>query len=319
MAKFQRETDLAQQAGDYSIDEHRAGDGYRWRYRRFVPAEPVKARVICVHGIQSHGGWYEHTCRVLSEAGFAVCFLDRRGSGLNEEARGDAPSFRRLLDDIVEFIQFEKSRPLGCGPLSKIEDSPVANVPVAHTPGSDLAFTFLLAISWGGKLAVALEGRHPGLIDGMVLLCPGFFPKVRPTLSQRLSIAWARLISPRRLFPVPLNDPELFTANPRWQKFIQEDALGLRQATARLLVESVRLDAYVRMSSVRIPVLLLLAQNDRIIDNIRTRRWVERFDSADKKIIEYAGAHHTLEFESNPEVFLTDLRRWLQNHIEIKK
>jgi alpha-beta hydrolase superfamily lysophospholipase len=283
---------LTPKIGDFSIEEHLAGDGYRWRYRRYVPAEPVRGRVVCIHGIQSHGGWYEQSCRYLSEAGFAVCFLDRRGSGLNQEARGDAPSFRRLIDDLAEFIQHESTLIAPALPL------------------------FLVALSWGGKLAVAMERRHPGLVNGLALLCPGFVPKVRPTLRQRLAIGLARLYSPRKLFPVPLNDPKLFTANLHWQKFIQDDELGLRQATARLLVESVRLDAYVRLASVRSPVLLLLAGDDRIINSARTRRFVENFNSPDKTIIEYAGAHHTLEFEPNPEVFLTDLRKWLMHQTE---
>src|SRR5260370_32540211 len=251
---------LAYQVGEYSIEEHQAGDGYRWHYRRFVAAAPVKARVIGVHGIQSHGGWYEQSCRYLSEAGFEVCFLDRRGAGLNQESRGDAPSFRRLLDDLDEFMQSELTR----------HDSALP--------------TFCMAISWGGKLAIGLERKHRGLVDGLALLCPGFFPKVRPSWREGLGIALARLFSPRKLFPVPLNDPELFTANPRWQKFIQEDTLGLRQATARLFIESVRIGVYVWFSSVGIPVLLLLAGNDRIIDNARTRPFVEGFDSADTKI-----------------------------------
>jgi alpha-beta hydrolase superfamily lysophospholipase len=294
MVQPSRETALAHQVGEYSIEEHQASDGYRWRYRRYVSAEPIKARIIGVHGIQSHGGWYEGSCRYLSEAGFQVCFLDRRGAGMNQESRGDAPGFRRLLDDVAEFLQAEVQ---------------------GHDP--DIP-TFLMAISWSGKLAVALERRHPGLVQGVALLCPGFFAKVRPPIGQRLGIVLARLFSPAKLFPVPLNDPELFTANPRWQKFIQEDTLGLRQATARLLVESVRLGAYVRMTSLRIPMLLLLAGNDRIIDNARTRRFVENFSSTDKKIIEYSGAHHTLEFEPNAEVYLRDLQNWLQDHIATK-
>jgi alpha-beta hydrolase superfamily lysophospholipase len=280
--------------GEHSIEEFLAGDGYPLRYRRYTAAEPVKARVVCVHGIQSHGGWYEQSCRNLSEAGFAVSFLDRRGSGLNQDSRGDAPSFRRLLDDLAEFIREELK--------ANSSSSPVP--------------LFLIGISWGGKLAVALERRHPGLVNGLALLCPGFFPKVRPSVSQRLSIALARLYSPCKLFPIPLNDPELFTANPRGQKFIQEDELGLRQATARLLVESVRLDAYVRLSEVNFPVLMLLAEQDRIIDNARTRRFVEKFATPDKTIIEYPGAYHTLEFEPDPTVFLADLRSWLLKHAE---
>src|SRR5688572_15805938 len=87
------------------IDTATASDGYCWRYRRYPPSGPARARVVCIHGIQSHGGWYTRSCRFLSQAGFEVAFLDRRGSGLNEPDRGDAPSFRRLLDDLVEFLQ----------------------------------------------------------------------------------------------------------------------------------------------------------------------------------------------------------------------
>jgi alpha-beta hydrolase superfamily lysophospholipase len=276
----------------FAIEEHTAGDGYRWRYRRFRPKGEARAEVVCIHGVQSHGGWYEHSCRRLSQGGFAVSFLDRRGSGLNEQARGDTPGFRRLLDDVAEYL-----------------------LPVRqHTSGKQV---FLLAISWGGKLAIALQRRHPGLVDGIILLCPGFFARVRPPLGQRLAILWSRLARPRRLFPIPLNDPQLFTANPRWLQFLREDPFRLHQATARFLIESVRLDGYVRFCRrhVRVPLLLLLAEKDRIIDNGRTRRFVERLPVADKEIIEYLGAHHTLEFEPEPEGFIRDMRTWLERRL----
>jgi alpha-beta hydrolase superfamily lysophospholipase len=249
---------------------------------------------VCLHGIQSHAGWYEHSCTALSEAGYEVSFLDRRGSGVNAEARGDASSFRRLVDDVAEFLADLRSR----RPIT-------SSVPI-----------FLLGISWGGKLAGALEIMHPGLIDGLALLCPGFQPRVRPSLRERVRIAIARLVSPSRLFPIPLSDAELFTATEKWQDFIRKDPLGLRQATARLLIESVRLDLYLRRrpEQIKIPVLLMLAEHDRIIDNGRTRRFVNQFASPDKEIFEYAGAAHTLEFEPDPNQFIADLRRWLDRH-----
>ena len=115
-------------------------------------------------------------------------------------------------------------------------------------------------------------------------------------------------------FPIPLNRPELFTATPRWQQFIRDDPLGLREATARLLFESVRLDGYLRFvpRHVRVPVLLLLAEKDRIIHNAPTRAYVQRFASSDQQVIEYPGAHHTLEFEPDPDRFIDDLQRWLE-------
>ena len=57
--------------------------------------------------------------------------------------------------------------------------------------------------------------------------------------------------------------------------------------------------------------LLMLAELDRIIDNDRTRRYVERFKSPNKEVIEYPKAHHTLEFEPEPDFFIDDLLRWL--------
>jgi alpha-beta hydrolase superfamily lysophospholipase len=269
------------------VATYRAGDGYLCRYRHYA-AETPRAHVVCVHGIQSHGGWYTYSCRRLADAGFDVSFLDRRGSGLNEQARGDAPGFRRLLDDIAKFL-----RPLR---------APAPSLPV-----------FLLAISWGGKLAAALQGRHPGLVEGLALLCPGFCPRVGPTAGERLAILWARLTAPGRLFPVPLSDPALFTATPPWQDFIRHDPLALRRATARFLVESARLDGYLRWaaSRVRVPALVLLAEHDRIIDNARTRVFVNRFACPDRQVIEYPAAHHTLEFEPDPDRFVNDLVGWL--------
>jgi alpha-beta hydrolase superfamily lysophospholipase len=289
---------LADVAATPAIETFQAGDGYGWKYRRYLPPAQPRAHVVCIHGIQSHGGWYRYSCSRLSQAGVLVDFLDRRGSGLNDKQRGDAPSFRRLLDDLAEFIRETRS------------GSPLTT---HHSPLP----VFLVAISWGGKLGVALQRRHPELVDGLALLCPGFFPKVLPTLGQRLGIVWSRLVAPERLYPIPLNHPELFTDTPRWQQFLREDPLALHQATARLLIESVRLDGYLRWtpSHVVVPVLVMLAEKDRIIDNAPTRRFVEKFAAADKQVIEYPGAHHTLEFEPEPDKFITDLVRWLEAKI----
>jgi alpha-beta hydrolase superfamily lysophospholipase len=278
-------------APTWSLESFTAGDGYRWHYRLYPAAGAPRAQVVCIHGIQSHAGWYQYSCERLARAGYAVSFLDRRGSGRNELARGDTPGFRRLLDDIAEFLKDLRTR----------------------EPGLP---TFLLAISWGGKLGVALQMRHPGLVDGLALLCPGFCPLVKPTWAERLGILWARLTAPGRLFPVPLDDPELFTATPRWQQFLREDPLALHRATARLLVESVRLDGYLRWARrrVRVPVLVLLAEKDRIIDNVLTRAFVDRFPTTDRETITCPGAHHTLEFEPEPDRFIDDILVWLGRH-----
>jgi alpha-beta hydrolase superfamily lysophospholipase len=275
-----------------------ASDRYVFHYYCYRPAGTPRADVVFLHGIQSHGGWYEHSCTQLSAAGFAVWFLDRRGSGLNLEAieaRGDTPSFGRLLDDVAEFL---RTFAVGGDPRRR-------RVPL-----------ILAGISWGGKLAIALQRRYTGLTDGLMLLCPGLFPQVGVGLRGQIAILTSRLVAPTRMFPIPLSDPELFTASPRWRDFIRNDALALREATARFLVESVRLDRYVRRAGPRVtvPTLLLLAGKDRIIRNDLTHRFFHRISTDDKNVITYPDAHHTLEFEPEPDRFIAEMIRWLDRH-----
>ena len=242
-----------------------------------------RGSLTVLHGIQSHGAWYEQSCGRLADAGFEVWMPDRRGSGLNASDRGDAPSFRRLLDDVADTMH------------------------LAPSP------RFLVGISWGGKLAVAIQRRHAGLCDGLVLITPGLCQRVGLPLKDRIRVAIARIVNPTKLFRIPLNEPALFTANPNYLRFIEDDPIRLKRATARLLVESARLGIYNRLSVgfVRCPVLLLLAEHDGIIDNDRTRRFVGQFRTNDLTVREYPDAHHTLEFEPNGPPFVDDLIAWL--------
>ncbi|MBY0232319.1 MAG: lysophospholipase [Gemmataceae bacterium] len=266
------------------IETFQATDGYRFKFRRFPAQGARRGRVVYLHGIQSHGGWYVGSAAHLATQGFETLLLDRRGSGMNEEARGDCPSFRRLLLDIAEVVRTLDAPP------------------------------FLVAVSWGGKLGMALERFHPGLTRGVALLAPGICPKVGPPFLSRLGIAFSRLFMPRKLFDVPLADPALFTANAARQAFIRDDPLALRRATARFLVESVRLDFALRRAPacVTVPLLLMLAGKDRVIDNERTKGYIARCAAADRTVIEYPEAHHTLEFEPDPSPAFGALAKWLE-------
>lgn len=277
--------------GDGRLHQFRASDGYRFYYRHYPPpAEPV-GRLVFVHGIRSHGGWYARSCQGFAAAGFDVYFLDRRGSGLNTSGRGDAPSFRRLLDDVAEFVQHLRADR--------------AYLPVV-----------LGGISWGGKLAVGLPYRRPGLVDGLVLLCPGLVPKVAPPFAQRARIALARVLRPGKFFPIPLNEPELFTGSPDWQAYIDREPLGVREATARFLFGSFSLDIYLRRAARRVdvPTLLVLGGQDRIISNEQTRLFAGRFGTP-ATILDYPDAHHTLEFEPAGHPWVDDMTAWVRRRV----
>jgi alpha-beta hydrolase superfamily lysophospholipase len=68
-------------------------------------------------------------------------------------------------------------------------------------------------------------------------------------------------------------------------------------------------------AAVRVPVLLMLAEHDRIIDNGRTREYLNGVASGDKTVIDFAGAHHTLEFEPDPTPVFDALTTWLTSRL----
>jgi acylglycerol lipase len=266
------------------IDYYAAGDGYRCAVRVWEADQPI-GRVVWVHGIISHGGWYLGSCRHLAQAGLEVHFLDRRGSGLNAGRRGDVDQFETWLGDVEEYLE--------------------------RLP-SDLP-TILVGISWGGKLATAVARRNRRLIEGLGLLCPGLYAKKGPGLASRFALQVAGALGLWRLrVTIPLRDPALFTDCPPWQAYIASDPFTLRKVTVRFALADQELTRYATEGpeKIRVPVLLMLAGRDRIIDNDRVRGLVQRMSSADKQIIEYPEAAHTFDFEPDPLQFFTDLAAW---------
>jgi alpha-beta hydrolase superfamily lysophospholipase len=252
-------------------------------------AKPPTARVVFLHGITSHGGWYEQCAEFLAAAGCDVAFLDRRGSGLNGEQMGDVEDWQTLIDDVATY------RRVG--------------------GGNNRLPIILCGISWGGKLAAAVARRYPGLFAGVAFVCPGIYSPFMPGLVKRMALAapapaWLQ----QRRFRVPLRRPELFTDIPSWQEYIARDPLALRTVTWRFAREDRKLTRYAREAAafLHLPTLLMLAGQDRIVDNRRTRDFFGRFPSHRKTLIEYYGAAHTLEFEPDPTQYFTDLEEWIR-------
>jgi len=275
------------------IRKFTASDGYQLRYRFYPPRKtPPRGYVVALHGIQSHAAWYVYSSQRLADAGYEVSFLDRRGSGLNEQERGHASHADRLVNDVVQFLSDVRFR--------RDREAPTAPV-------------ILSAISWGGKLAAVTCARRGELVDALALLTPGICARIRPSWHQRWRLRLAGMLGiERKLVSLPLDEPALFTDESDWQEFIRNDRLSLRQATVALLQSSMELDDEVAMIPQRIscPALLMLAGKDRIIDNAKSRQWFERLQSPQRQIIEYANARHTLEFEPNRQQIYDDLIEW---------
>jgi alpha-beta hydrolase superfamily lysophospholipase len=268
------------------IDFYSARDGRRLAARVWNSIEPPRARLVFLHGISSHGGWYEHSGCYLNGAGFEVHFLDRRGSGLNAEERGDVANYETWIGDVVAYLELLAS----------------------HRP------VILGGISWGGKLAAAVAGCHPELMHGLALLCPGLYSYFDPSILQRLALAapLPQRTQDKRV-GIPLRPASLFTETPHWQKYVEHDPLSLRDVTLRFARADRQLTRFARKTApfIHMPTLLMLAGRDQIINNDRCRAYLARTAAVRKTLIEYPNSVHTLEFEPDPSQYFADLANWI--------
>lgn len=284
------------------IKIYHVSDGFALKYRHYTAASEATASpdsedslphprgaVIAVHGIQSHSGWYSDSSIAMARSGWDVYFADRRGSGLNGRDRGHADHGIRLVNDLKTLIKLAK------------QDHP--DRPIV-----------LLGLSWGGKLATAFTAMHADLIQRLILLYPATDTFVGPKLWNRMLLRFARHHDVRKkLIALPFTDAELFTNVTEYQARIQNDPLALNAVTTGFLNATADLDRIIRsqQSNITAATLLMLAENDRIVDNRKVKQRISSWPVTDFSTIEYSAAEHTLEFCSQRTAFFQDLVHWL--------
>jgi len=271
------------------IKTYRGSGGETLHYRWFEAASP-RGLLVCLHGIQSHGGWYETGAEYYARRGYSTMLLDRRGSGLNTANPGHAGKVRVLVEDIDAAIEQEAR----------------SGVPV-----------ILMGISWGGKLATVYALERDGALSGLVLSAPGIAVKLSAGVVARMKVAAAAFFSPGKMFAVPIPDGSYFTGNADRQKFIDEDPLSTRQVTARFLGVSQLMTDKLRNAGGRLatPTLLILAGRDRIVDNAKMRRFYDSLGCR-KKLHVFEDAHHTLEFEPETKAYFDLVCDWMDDVAE---
>jgi alpha-beta hydrolase superfamily lysophospholipase len=268
------------------IAYHTASDGTVLASRHWRPDGAPRGTVVLLHGIVSHGGWYEATGRALADHGYAVHLPDRRGSGLSSAAPSDVSHWSVWRDDILAHLRQCSERPV-----------------------------VLCGISWGAKLAAVAAAAEPQSIAGLGLLNPGIYAYQSPSAVAGTLLKLSRWLPfDGRSIDIPLKDPALFTGSRRWQDYIARDPLKLRQMTVRAVREDLTLTRQAEDAAplLTMPMLLVLSAKDRITDNAATRAYFSRLASTDKTLLEYPDAAHTLDFEPDPSSFHADLARWIE-------
>ena len=168
---------------------------------------------------------------------------------------------------------------------------------------------FLIGLCLGGKLAVDFFSYHQDCLDGLILISPSLKNRLKFSLPDKLAL----LFRPNRMLKVPIKDT-MFTSNAKHLKFIEKDSLRLRYIPAQHLLEIAKMGRRLKTASdnIRLPVFLMLAGIDKIIDTRSTLKWYKKLPSQDKTLKFYKDYHHILTFEPNAVEVMEDIAVWIK-------
>ncbi len=251
-----------------------------------VPHAAPRATVLIVHGFAEHIRRYDHVVRFLHERGYEVAGLDVRGHGSSGGRRCFVERFDEYLDDVDAALNHVATR--GARKL------------------------FLLAHSHGGLITARYLEQHPEGVDGAVLTSPLFGFKVevpawKRILGRSMSVLWPSLAIPSGIPPEHVShDPEIIRA-------YAADPLNSKIATARWYTECVAAQALALADAhrLRLPMLVLQAGDDRIVDAARSENFLAAVGSRDKAFVSYPGLFHEILNEPEKATILPAIDAWL--------
>jgi acylglycerol lipase len=259
-------------------------------WQAWLPLDPARAVVIIVHGVHEHSSRYAHVGTRLAAAGYAVYAADHRGHGRSGGRRGNIERMTLIVDDLSSFVLFAAQRHPG--------------VPV-----------FMVGHSLGGLIALHYATQPRVLLAGLVESGPAVEVTAGSARQRRLAGLLSALVPN---LGVAALGTEQISRDPAVVRAYHEDPLVYRgkikaRTGAEILAAMEGLPA--RLPRLAMPLLLLHGTDDRICALTGSTMVHDTVSSADKTLHRYEGLYHEVFNEPEREQILTDLLRWLDQHL----
>lgn len=230
-------------------------DGTPLFVRHCEPDGEPAGRLMIVHGLCEHGERYAHVAEWLADRNWGVVITDLRGHGRSGGDRSHVADFRHYVEDL-EVVR-------------------------SHL-GLEPARTALVGHSMGGLIAARYVQTFPASAAALVMLSPLLGVKVA---IPRLTVAVGRMlqhVAPRTRFR-PRMDPFHTTRNVAAVERRLSDPLTDRSVTAGWFFAMKRAlqAAWNEADRLQIPLLVVQAGDDRIVDAAAIEPWLARIGSSD--------------------------------------
>lgn len=258
-------------------------------HREWLPAGDALGTVVIAHGVNEHGGRYEHVAERLCAAGWMVAAADHRGHGRSGGRRAAVERFDHYVSDLdtyIAWVLIDAPRPL-----------------------------FLLGHSLGGLIAVAYALRHADRLAGLILTSPAV---VLPSSVSPLQVRMGRLLSryAANLPVIPLQRDKVSRDPDVVHAYLTDPLVHTGNIRARTGAEilDATLDVQSRAGEITLPLLAMQGTVDMLVDPSAARWMTEHVGSADTTLKIYEGLYHEVLNEPEREQVIDDVIAWLDAH-----
>jgi alpha-beta hydrolase superfamily lysophospholipase len=251
----------------------------------------AQAVLLLVHGLGAHSGRWEALAKYFSNHNFSSYALDLRGFGSTPDLKGHIESFDTYFQDILA--------------LRKIIET--------EHPGKKI---FLAGESFGGILSFLLAQKQEKAFSGLILFAPAFSIKMQVSWWDYLQVALHLFINPKKQFKARLK-AEMCTRDPVYQQQLDSDPLESREVSAKFMANYFLAERQARKVPTKlvIPVLFLVAGQDKIVNPQETKRIFRWLDAKDKELIKYPEMSHALSIDLGKEQVFADILKWIKNRL----
>lgn len=276
--------------------EIKTADGATLFTTRREANPPAQLSVLFVHGFAEHHDRYGGLLDELCRAGADVLGIDLRGHGRSSGPRSYIDTFDDYANDVVTLIQHETERQSARGrgtPLVLVGQSMGALV-VAYT---------------------ALTRNVP--LSGLALLSPFLRLKMQVPFIKVAAATIASRVYPQLSLPNGIIAADV-SREPSVVASYDSDPLNNKNATARWFTATREAQAKVmdRIAQATVPLLVLAAGDDRMVDSRAAEELHRRAGSRDKELIVRPAQYHDTMNDLEPD--RSESRRllidWLRRH-----
>ncbi len=262
-------------------------EGEAIEYKQWAHPSP-RAVFLLVHGLGAHAGRWDTAGDFFAQKGISSYAIELK----NFNSTDDRPYFFR--DIYAKILRLHQ-------------------IVTKEHPGKPV---FLVGESMGAISALLVISREQGLFSGLICLSPAFASHIKPIPIKQLKIAPTPFYKPNKQFKLPF-DSAMCTRDADYIKKMDEDPREYRTVSAKLILDLLLAQTRSRnlKAKIKLPVLFLLAGEDKLVDPGAARKIFNSMKVKDKKLVEFPGMYHALSIDLGKEKVFEEMSRWVEERI----